>query len=627
MSKSLDILRKYWGFDKFRPAQEPIVQDAINGYDSIALLPTGGGKSICFQVPGIAREGITIVISPLIALMQDQVENLNKRGLRAACIISGMSYREIDLLLDNARFGGLDFLYTSPERIQSRLFIERFKLMSISLLVVDEAHCISEWGHDFRPSFLKIKTLREFHPSVPIIAVTATATMRVRQDIIDQLELKNVRIHEASFERKNLIYTTYKTDNKLNNIIRFCKSHSKFTGIVYCQTRKSVKDVTRALINSGVQAAAFHGGLNNNVRKLILDNWLNDRTRVIVATNAFGMGIDKPDVRYVIHCEFPSSLEAYYQEAGRAGRDGEAAKAITLWTEQDLILHRKSFEKQFPPIETIKHCYRALCSFLKVAIGSGRDETYPLDIKKFTSTYDVDPTSTFYSLKLLEMNGTLSFSESFFNPTKIKYIVGIKELYNFQIAHPKFLPFTTLLSRSYPGIFDLYFEIHEKELSQRLKLTETQLKQRLQELETFGIIDITWSTDLPTVTFLHERLPDDYLTISNEVYGLRKKNTEEKLAAVTDFLTQDKCRSLAILEYFGQTGLACGVCDHCIKKQEINLDQRKTKETLLNFLESAHSLDECAEHLHLSSIYTKNLLRSLILEEIVITENNLYRKK
>lgn len=627
MSKSLEILSKYWGFEQFRPAQEPIIQDVINGFDTLALLPTGGGKSICFQVPGLAREGVTIVISPLIALMQDQVENLKKRGIRAACIVSGMSYREIDLILDNARFGGLDFLYTSPERTQSKLFIERFKLMPVGLIVVDEAHCISEWGHDFRPSFLQINTLRTYHPTVPMIAVTATATAHVKQDIIDQLELKNVRIHEASFERKNLTYTTYNTDNKLNTIIKYCKTHPDQTGIVYCQTRKSVKDVTRALINSGIQAAAFHGGLNNSDRKLILENWLNDRTRIIVATNAFGMGIDKPDVRYVLHFEFPSSLEAYFQEAGRAGRDGEPAKAIALWTEQDLKLHQQSLEDHFPPIETIKHCYRALCSYLKVAIGSGNDETYPLDLRKFTSTYDLDPTATFYSLKLLEMNGTLSFSESFYNPTKIKYIVGNKELYNFQIAHQKFLPLTTLLSRSYPGIFDYFFEIHEKELCQRLKITESQLKNQLKELETFGIIDVNWSTDLPTVTFLHERLPDDYLSVSSDVYASRKKNASDKLASTLAFLTEEKCRSLALLEYFGQTGPRCGVCDHCLRKQEKEIDEGIVKEKLLNFLISSHSLEDCTEHLQLSSMFTKNVLKSMVLEESVITQNGLYRKK
>jgi ATP-dependent DNA helicase RecQ len=627
MSKSLEILRKYWGFDRFRPSQEPIVQDVINGFDTLALLPTGGGKSICFQVPGLAREGMTLVISPLIALMQDQVQNLKQRGIRAACIVSGMSFREIDLILDNARFGGLDFLYTSPERIQSRMFIERFKLMNVGLIVVDEAHCISEWGHDFRPSFLKIKSLREYHPSTPVIALTATATNRVREDILVQLELKNVKIHESSFERNNLTYTTYNTENKLNTIIKYCLSHSNVTGIIYCQTRKSVKDVTRSLINSGIQAAAFHGGLNNQDRKQLLDLWLKDNIRVIVATNAFGMGIDKPDVRYVLHYEFPSSLEAYFQEAGRAGRDRNPAKAIALWNEKDIQLLQKNLNDQFPPLDTIKHCYRAMCSFLKIAIGSGKDETYPLDLRSFTSAYDLDASATYHSLKLLEMNETISFSENFFNPTKVKFIVGNKELYNFQIAHQKFLPLTTILSRSYPGIFDLFFEIHEKELCQRLKINDSQLKQFLKELESYGIVDITWSTDLPTVTLLHERLPDDYLSISPEIYAKRKQHSQEKLTAAIDFLTKDNCRSQALLTYFGQTGKTCGVCDICKSKEEQTIDPNSAKEEIVSYLTEPKTLEDCVSHFQLSTAFVRNLLKSLLLEERIFLDERGYRKK
>jgi ATP-dependent DNA helicase RecQ len=626
MNKSLDILRKYWGFDHFRPSQEPIVRDVIHGFDTLALLPTGGGKSICFQVPGLAREGLTLVISPLIALMQDQVQNLKNRGIKATCIMGGMSYREIDLILDNARFGGIDFLYTSPERLQSKLFIERFKLMQVGLIVVDEAHCISEWGHDFRPSFLKIKMLREYHPGCPIIAVTATATSRVREDIIQQLELKNPRIHEASFERKNLIYSTHQTQNKLNTIVKYCLSHSQETGIIYCQTRKSVKDTTRELLNFGIRAAAFHGGMINSERKNILDQWLTNEIRVIVATNAFGMGIDKPDVRYVFHFEFPSSLEAYFQESGRAGRDSESAKAIALWNENDLQQLQKKLEDRFPPVDAIKNCYRALCSYLKIAIGSGKDETYPIDLRLFTAAYGIDPSSAYHSLKLLEMNGTLAFSENFFSSTKVKYLIGNKELYNFQIAHQKYLALTTLLSRSYPGIFDLFLEIHEQELCKRLKINESNLKQCLKELETYGILAINWSTDLPTVTLLHERLPDDYLAISHDVYKTRKRHAEEKLNAALNFLTKDICRSVILLSYFGQQGVPCGLCDDCRSKEERIVNSNLAKEELMSFLNHKRNLEECADHLGLSSSFVKILLRSLLLEERISIDSSGYRK-
>lgn len=627
LSKSREILKKYWGFEEFRPAQEPIVQDVINGFDTLALLPTGGGKSICFQVPGLVREGITIVVSPLIALMQDQVQNLKKRGVRAACIVSGMSYREIDLILDNARFGGLDFLYTSPERIQSKLFFERFKLMQVGLIVVDEAHCISEWGHDFRPGFLKIKDLRTYHPHCPLIAVTATATSRVREDIIQQLELKNVKIHEASFERNNLTYTTYQTDNKINNIIKYCRSNAHEAGIVYCQTRKSVKETTRSLIQSGIHAAAFHGGLNNSERKLILEQWLSNQTKVIVATNAFGMGIDKPDVRFVLHFEFPSSLEAYYQEAGRAGRDLNEAKAVALWNTEDTHQLKEHLTQQFPPLEDVKHCYRAVCSFLKIAIGSGKDESYAFDLRKFTSSYAIDSTVAYHSLKILELNGTLSFSEHFFNPTKVKFITGNKELYNFQIAHQKFLPLTTLLSRSYPGIFDYFFEIQEKEISKRLKITESTLNNLLKELETYGIIDISWCSDLPTVTLLQERLPDDYLSISPEVYHHRKSIANEKLNAVLNYLQTDSCRSQTLLAYFGQTGKPCGKCDNCMKTQEKEINRSEAKKELFNYLSESKTIVECATHFHLSIPFIQGILKELLVDDLIHKQNDRYQVK
>jgi len=545
LKKSVEILEKYWGFTSFRPSQSEIIDDSINGSDVLALLPTGGGKSICFQVPGLVREGITIVVSPLIALMQDQVTNLNKKGIRAKSIISGMSYREIDLILDNARFGGLDFLYTSPERIQSKLFIERCKRMSVGLIVVDEAHCISEWGHDFRPSFLQIKELRVHHPNVPIIALTATATQEVRNDIIKQLQLKNPKIHEASFERKNLTYNCYKTDNKINKITEYCKKHPEYSGIVYCQTRKSVKELAYHLSQNGLKTSAYHGGMNSEERSIVLTDWLNSTTKIIVATNAFGMGIDKPDVRYVLHYEFPMSLEAYFQEAGRAGRDGIDSESISYWNDNDLNELQRNVENRFPDKNAVLHCYRALCSFLKVAIGSGKDETYPLDLRAFTKAYDLDPSVTYNSLKILEMNQDISFSEGFFCPTKVKFLIGNKELYNFQLSHEKFTGITTMLSRSYPGIFDHFYEINENELIKRLSLQKHSFKALLRELETYGVIEISWATDSPTVTFLHERLPDVYLSLSPYIYTHRKEKAFQRFESVSEYpnFSNERARS------------------------------------------------------------------------------------
>lgn len=615
MNKSRDILKKYWGYDKYRPMQEEIVDDVIYGHDTLALLPTGGGKSICFQVPGIAREGITIVISPLIALMQDQVNNLQSRGIRAKSIISGMSYREIDITLDNARFGGLDFLYTSPERIQSKLFIERFKGMNVGLIVVDEAHCISEWGHDFRPSFKEVYRLRELHPEVPIIALTATATTRVREDIVKQLRLKDPKIHEASFERNNLSYETYETENKLVKIINYCISNADSCGIVYCQTRKSVKDVARALHANKISVGIYHGGMTKEDRDRMLSDWLTNKVKVMVSTNAFGMGIDKPDVRFVLHYEFPPTLEAYFQEAGRAGRDGEESRTIVYWEKQDLETLKERIKQQFPPASAIKSTYRALCNHLKIAIGSGKDESYHFEIKKLCDSFQLNPLEMYNSLKILEMNNDLVFSEGVFHPTKIKFSIGNSELYNFQIQHSKFVGITTLLSRSYPGIFDQYFEIHETEFAKRLSINKDEFNNQLKQLEKYGVIDVSWSSALPTVTLTHERLPDDYLSISPEVYTFRKEHAEQKLLHALNFLTVPICRSVQLLNYFGQETEACGKCDVCKNENADSYKLKDLKALLLPFLDKIHTLEDCVELTNASPQQVKNALKELILEE------------
>lgn len=615
MDKSREIVKKYWGFDRFRPMQEEIVDTVIYGHDTLALLPTGGGKSLCFQVPGIAREGITLVISPLIALMQDQVANLQSKGIRAKSIISGMSHREMDITLDNARFGGLDFLYTSPERIQSKLFIERFKGMNVGLIVVDEAHCISEWGHDFRPAFKEIYKLREIHPDVPIIALTATATDKVRADILKQLQLKSPKIFEASFERSNLSYETQESENKLVAIVNYCKSHDDLCGIVYCQTRKSVKDVARILQANRISVGVYHGGMTKEDRERMLKDWLTDKIKVMVSTNAFGMGIDKPDVRFVLHYEFPPTLEAYFQEAGRAGRDGKESRAIVFWEKQDLTTLQERIKQQFPEITTIKTTYRAVCNFLKIAIGSGKDESYPFEIAKLCSAFQLNPLQAYNSLKILEMNNDLVFSEGVFHPTKVKYAIGNKELYNFQIQHSKFLGLTTLLSRSYAGIFEQYFEIHEKEFCTRLAINAMELENQLKQLEKYGVLDISWKSSLPTVTLTHERLPDDYLSISAEVYTYRKQNAEQKLEKALQFIELPICRSVQLLKYFGQECQPCGKCDVCKNNSKTTYRTKELKEILLPFLQNMQTLEDCIAKTNASSEQVKNALKELILEE------------
>ncbi len=628
MQKSRDILKKYWGFDQFRPLQEEISDAVINGHDVLALLPTGGGKSVCFQVPGMVREGLTLVISPLIALMQDQVDQLEKRGIRAKSIVSGMSYREIDLTLDNARFGGLDFLYTSPERVQSKLFKERFQLMNIGLIVVDEAHCISEWGHDFRPSFLAIKELRILQPAVPIIALTATATSTVRKDILEQLELRKPQVFEASFNRSNLSYECYASTNKSKDIIDFCKTVSGQMGIVYCQTRKSVKDLAQLLHAHGLSIGVYHGGMNKDDRSKMMSAWISGKTKIMVATNAFGMGIDKPDVRFVLHFEFPSSLEAYFQEAGRAGRDGKASRAITYLAKDDIQQLEDQISQQFPPIDQIKLTYRALCSFLKIAIGSGKDETYPFDLKSFCSTFSLDISTTFNSLKLLEMNGEITLSEAIHQPTKIRFAIGNTALYDFQVHHEVYRPLISMLSRSYPGIFDQYFAIDEKIFSQRLKLTYPQIEKQLKDLEKFGILDLTWKTDMPTITFIHERLPDDYLNLQPEIYAQRKEYAEKRLSAVRNFLQSNTCRTTEVLDYFGQTSEDCGICDVCRSKMlHESHSTYSTTQNILHFLYEPRTEQECLAEFQISKENLRKTLKTLHLEEKIGYVNGKFQVK
>ncbi|MEY3727285.1 MAG: hypothetical protein RL098_745 [Bacteroidota bacterium] len=606
-TQALDLLQKHWGFAAFRPSQEPIVQAALRGEDTLALLPTGGGKSICFQVPGLQREGLCIVISPLIALMQDQVDNLQKRGLRAKALTSGLSYREIDQILDNARFGGLDFLYTSPERIQSALFIERFKRMKISLLVVDEAHCISEWGHDFRPAFRQISKLRKLQPEVPILALTATATKAVQQDIIVQLALNKAQIIEASFVRDNLQYLVREATNKTEEIIAICKRETG-TGIVYCQTRRAVKELARVLLANGLRCGVYHGGLNATERSQMLKDWLQNKNQVMVATNAFGMGIDKPDVRFVLHYEIPSSPEAYFQEAGRGGRDGLPSYALLLHQPSDFSKLQQQLDKSFPEAARVIFVYRAICNYLKIAVGAGKDEAYPFDIKVFCQTFELAHDEVFYALKILEQNGNLSFSEGFFQPTRLQFIVSNEVLYNFQIQHEDYYQLCTTLVRSYPGIFEQLTHLHEDKLIQRLKLSEKRLYEQLEFMQKNGIIELTKKNNLPILYFNMERLPESYLQLKPSIYLERKQSAQTKLDAMQHYCLQATCRAQQLITYFGQTSDTCGQCDVC---------QPRTlhESTLFDFLSEARSIEELERQFFCAKTALETMIRPHLLTE------------
>ncbi len=611
MNSSKEILKKYWEYSSFRPQQEEIVDDVINGHDVLALLPTGGGKSVCFQVPGMAREGITLVISPLIALMQDQVQNLAKIGIKAIAITSGMSLKELDIALDNVKFGAYDFLYTSPERLKSPLFIERFKQMNIGLIVIDEAHCISEWGHDFRPSYFAIFELRKMKPTAPMMALTATATKSVQLDIIEKLTLKNTRIHEASFLRKNLSYNVINASNKLDYILSYCQKNVSM-GIIYCQTRKSVKEVAKKLLAHQLSCGVYHGGLNREDRSTMLNNWLEERIKIMVATNAFGMGIDKPNVRYVLHYEVPNSLEAYFQEAGRAGRDGKHSVAIALNNGSERDAFKLQLETKFPAKEKVLQSYVAICNYLRIAIGSALNETYPVDLKEICQSYQLDYSTVYHSIKLLESAGYFSFNEGFHSPTKILITIDHLQVYNFQIQHPNFQELLSLLSRMNNAIFENFQEIHEEEIGRKLKKTTKEIINSLDHLVRYGVIEIKWRTDLPMLTFLRERCTDRDFSLPNSIYQERKNQTEVRMNAMLNFIESKDCRSQVVLAYFGQSSVTCGICDNC-KKSNLPLSH----EDLLRFLKSEKSVFDICHYFGTDESQVNSVLRNLLKEELI----------
>lgn len=622
MEKSREILEQYWGYKSFRPLQEEIVDNVIYGHDTLAILPTGGGKSICFQVPGLALDGITIVVSPLIALMQDQVNNLKKLGVKAELITGNMSHREIDIILDNARFGGIKFLYTSPERLKSTLFIERFKLMPVGLIVVDEAHCISEWGHDFRPSYRNIADLRTYHPEVPMIALTASATLEVQDDIVEALKLIQPKIIKGSLKRDNISYQVFATENKSNAILNYCKDHPLQSGIIYCQTRRSVKELVRLLRAHKISAGMYHGGMNNEDRSYMLQHWMSGSLKVMVATNAFGMGIDKPDVRFVLHYEIPNNLEAYYQEAGRAGRDEKSAVAIAYWERRDLELMKEQLKNKYPDKDRIKQIYDALCNHLKVAIGSGIDERYSFDIRTFSKQFSIPVGEAYNALRILEANENIRMSEGYFLPTRLQITIGSSALYKFQVSHDSLADLITLLTRSYPGIFDRFVSIDEKELAKRLKINTKELRQKFEALEKYGVLDAQYQTDLPQITFPIERLAISNLSIRNEVYEQRRKVEQGKLNAMIEYITTENCRYEMIAAYFGSPTEKCGKCDVCREEMESPYSYDEILHMIPELLPA--TISQLTNKTKINQELLQKALHSLILEEKIKYKDRIY---
>lgn len=567
------ILKEYFGYDSFRTMQEEIITSVLNGADTLALLPTGGGKSICFQVPALARPGLCLVISPLIALMKDQVENLRKKGITAFAIYSGMSRRDVLNTLKIATSSHCKFLYVSPERLETNLFKEFLPALNISLVAVDEAHCISQWGYDFRPPYLRIAALREELPGVPVLALTASATPEVQEDICSKLNFKARTIFRRSFERPNLSYSVFTVDSKINKIVEILQ---KVPGcsIVYCKSRRRTKEISDLLNMHGIVADFYHAGLQQDIRSKKQSAWVNNSIRTIVCTNAFGMGIDKPDVRVVIHADVPDCLENYYQEAGRAGRDEKKSYAVLLYNQKELHELMEQPDIRFPVLQDIRKVYEALMNYLQIPGGAGEGNYYNFDFTDFVKKFHIDVHLAIYSIKALEQEGFISYNEQIFIPAQVQFITNKDWLYEFEEKNPALEPLIKTLLRSYEGIFDLPVNIHEKTIAGQLRTDEATVIAGLKKLHAHHIIEYVPRKDSPQLYMTSNRILVDYLRINQPLYEKRKKQFIERVKAMVAYVQGTGCRSQQIAAYFGeQHADSCGICDNCLKKPELGKEE------------------------------------------------------
>ncbi len=576
MQASKEILLKYWRYDTFRPLQEDIINSVLAGNDTLAILPTGGGKSICFQVPALQMEGVCIVITPLIALMKDQVEQLKRRGIKAAAIYSGMHRTEIDYTLDNFVYGDYKFLYVSPERLLTEIMQERTKRMKVCLLAIDEAHCISQWGYDFRPPYLKIPDFRKFAPNAPMIALTATATKDVKTDIQQKLGLRNVKVFQQSFARPNISYSAFCEESKERKLFDILQK-VQGSAIVYVRSRRRTKEISDWLNRNKISAEFYHAGLAMNDRFKKQEGWIKNQVRVIVATNAFGMGIDKPDVRVVVHLDLPENLEAYYQESGRAGRDGLKSYAILLYFKSDLTDIYKQIDQKYPPIDNLKRIYQALANYFKLAVGAENFESYDFDFQEFISTFGLVANDTHNALKKLEDEGLIQLSDSYFSPSKLIFKIDNHNLYNFQIKNANYDKFTKMLLRMYGGqLFTDFTIISETAIARNYFASNLEVEKMLEYLHEVGIATYQKQKSIPQLTFLTARQDANYLTIDRAEYHRRKTKDTEKVDAVVQFAQEERrCRMQFLQEYFDEfTEATCGICDNCLKhkKRDVPFD-------------------------------------------------------
>ncbi len=612
------LLKKHWGFDQFRGLQEDIILSILNKNDTLGLMPTGSGKSICFQIPSLVLGGTTLVISPLIALMNDQVQNLKKKGFSAISISAAMHYNEIDVAMNNAALGHVQFMYISPERLQNENFRQKLSYLPINLIAVDEAHCISQWGYDFRPSYLKIAELRSYFQDVNIIALTASATKVVADDIQNQLAFKNQKVFRQSFVRNDLRYVVQYEENK---IIRLQKLISNIggSGIIYVRNRKKTEDLALFLKKNKISSLAYHAGLKFEDRQNIQDQWIENKIQVIVATNAFGMGIDKPDVKFVVHLDLPESLEAYFQEAGRAGRDGKFAYSTIFYTKADQQRLLDNFKFAFPDLDYIKQTYQAICNYFQIAVGSGQGFSVEFDIDKLCNSYNLSPLLVYNSIKFLEKENYISYLDGGYEPSKIMFLSSKEELYLFQIRFPKYELLIKTLLRSYGGLFENYGNIKEKDLAFRTKTNVQLVKENLEYLDKQQILSFIPQSSLPKLFFNQDRINGKYLEFNPNNYYHLKQRYSERIQSVIDYTENDKlCRQVQLLMYFNEIDYSnCGHCDVCINNRQKDLEKIK-KQIIQVLTNNLYSLEQLNSHMkNLNSVSWIKIFNEMIDDGII----------
>lgn len=620
------ILNDIWGYSDFRPVQKEIIQSISKKQDTLGLLPTGGGKSITFQVPAIAEKGTCIVITPIIALMVDQVHKLKSLNVKAAAIHSGIGKHEMQIILDNALYGAYKLLYVSPERVDNIDFRNRLKHMEISFIAIDEAHCISQWGYDFRPSYLRIASIREVIQDVPFLALTATATPEVVKDIQLKLGFTKENVIKTNFSRPNLVYFVRHSESKMFDLLKIVKS-IKGSGIVYCRSRKKTHEISDQLLKEGISSDYYHAGLSYEVRAEKQKNWITNRSRIIVATNAFGMGIDKSSVRFVVHMDFPDSIEEYFQEAGRAGRDGNKSFAVLLSGGRDKQLLKKRLTDSFPEIDFIKKVYQALSNFLMIPLGGGKSIAYDFDLHQFIQAYKFNALHTYNALKILEQQGYIELTDEMLNPSRIYFSLNRDDLYKFQVENKKFDAFIKLVLRSYTGLFSEYVPVREDVLAKRSGLTRDMVYQYFVRLSKMNVIKYIPGKRTALIVFTEERLDDRSIYISPENYLHRKEKYENKLKAIENYaFNTSECRSVTLLKYFGQEDSPdCGNCDFC-RSKDVVYSSEEIEKLRQSILERLKEKDLLPEEIYSIDKYDSEIISSVI-SQLLDDEHVFYNKE